>query len=92
MKSSPADSRHRAFAREWQESVSRRGRFRGQAQKWFLLRFLGSDADLDVATHTDREFSEVRWVEPADLPDLIVGFKRELYQRVLDEFAGHLKR
>ena len=69
-----------------------RGRYRGQAQKWFLLRFLGADADLDLDAHTDREFSEVRWVEPTELAELIVGFKRDLYRRVLDEFAAHLKR
>lgn len=68
-----------------------RGRYRGQAQLWFLLRFQGTDADVDLDKHTDREFSEVQWVEPRHLPDLIVGFKRELYERVLAEFVDHLK-
>lgn len=65
------------------------GRFRGQQQKWFLLRFTGSDADLVLDTH-EAEFSAVRWVPAAELPKLVVGFKRALYERVLQEFAPYL--
>ena len=64
------------------------GRYRGQEQKWFALRFLGDDADIDIATETP-EFSAWRWVEMADLPDIIVPFKRRIYQEVIAEF-GHL--
>ena len=67
------------------------GRYRGQQQKWFLLRFTGSDADLALDTH-EAEFSAVRWVEPHELPALVVGFKRDVYQKVLKEFAPHLAR
>ncbi|HSV29609.1 MAG TPA: RNA pyrophosphohydrolase [Candidatus Omnitrophota bacterium] len=62
-----------------------KGRFRGQAQKWFLLRFLGSDADIDIATEHP-EFSEWRWMALADVPSVIVPFKRDLYERVVEEF------
>lgn len=62
------------------------GRFRGQRQKWFACRFLGTDADIDLDAH-DPEFSEWRWVRPADLPSLIVPFKRPLYEAVLTTFA-----
>ena len=61
----------------------------GQDQDWFLCRFLGSDADVNIAT-THPEFREWRWIEPQRLPELIVPFKRELYGRLLREFADHL--
>ena len=66
-----------------------RGRFRGQRQKWFLLRFLGTDADVDIATDHP-EFRAWRWSAPGELAQLIVPFKRELYAAVLAEFAPHL--
>ncbi|HEU5047487.1 MAG TPA: RNA pyrophosphohydrolase [Rickettsiales bacterium] len=61
------------------------GCFRGQRQKWFLLRFTGKDSDINIATH-EPEFSEWRWVEPKMLPDLIVPFKRQLYTELVAEF------
>lgn len=66
-----------------------KGKWRGQRQRWFLLRFLGEDADVDIAT-AHPEFRAWRWAEPADLPDLIVPFKRALYGRLLELFAPHL--
>jgi len=65
------------------------GRYRGQTQKWFLIKFLGTDADIDLTVH-HREFGDWQWVEPASLPDLIVRFKSDLYRRVLDEFQTEL--
>ena len=64
------------------------GRYRGQEQKWFALRFLGRDADIDIATEAP-EFRAWRWAELAELPDLIVPFKRQIYLKVIAEF-GHL--
>jgi putative (di)nucleoside polyphosphate hydrolase len=61
----------------------------GQAQVWFLCRFLGEDADVNLAT-AHPEFREWKWVEPQQLPELIVPFKRELYREVLDAFADWL--
>lgn len=66
-----------------------RGKFRGQRQSWFLARFLGDDGDIDIATEHP-EFSAWRWVDPWRLPDLIVPFKRKLYEDVLRVFAEHL--
>lgn len=63
-----------------------KGRYRGQKQKWFLLRFHGTDADVNIATDHP-EFSEWRWLPPEDLPAAIVPFKRAVYEQVLDEFA-----
>lgn len=66
------------------------GRYRGQRQTWFLFRFLGDDeADVNIATE-HQEFRAWRWADPADLPAMIVPFKRKLYQDVLAAFAAHL--
>jgi putative (di)nucleoside polyphosphate hydrolase len=66
-----------------------KGRYRGQRQIWFLMHFLGTDADIDIATH-NQEFRAWRWAAPEQLVDLIVPFKRELYANVIAEFAHHL--
>jgi putative (di)nucleoside polyphosphate hydrolase len=65
---------------------SRHGRWRGQQQKWFLMLFRGQDSDIGVATETP-EFSQWQWVTTDRLIELIVPFKRQLYLRVLQEFA-----
>ncbi|MES2498290.1 MAG: RNA pyrophosphohydrolase [Pseudomonadota bacterium] len=66
-----------------------RGRYRGQAQHWFLARFLGTDADVDLET-PEPEFRAWKWVEAGELVDLIVPFKRELYAKVVEAFVDHL--
>jgi putative (di)nucleoside polyphosphate hydrolase len=63
-----------------------RGRYRGQMQKWFAMRFTGSDGDIDVRT-AHPEFDAWKWVEPAELPRLIVPFKRQLYLDILSELG-----
>ncbi len=62
-----------------------KGRYRGQRQKWFAMRFLGDDRDIDLATH-EPEFMAWRWIEPDLLPEVIVPFKRDLYIRIVAEF------
>jgi putative (di)nucleoside polyphosphate hydrolase len=66
-----------------------KGRYRGQRQIWFLMRFLGTDSDINIAT-AHEEFRAWRWAAPEQLVDLIVPFKRELYTNVIAEFAPHL--
>jgi putative (di)nucleoside polyphosphate hydrolase len=66
------------------------GRYRGQRQKWFAMRFTGRDADIDLATQHP-EFDAWQWIEPDDLPRLIVPFKRPLYLGVLAEFRAHCR-
>jgi putative (di)nucleoside polyphosphate hydrolase len=63
------------------------GRFRGQTQKWFAMRFLGRDDDIDVATSHEPEFDAWQWVALERLPDLIVPFKRQLYADLVAEFG-----
>ena len=67
------------------------GRYCGQRQKWFAMRFLGSDADVNLQT-AHPEFRAWRWAPASQLPDLIVPFKRELYGDVLRAFATLLPR
>ena len=67
------------------------GRYLGQRQTWYLARFTGSDADIDIAAHDPPEFCEWKWVDPALLPELIVPFKREVYRAIVAGFAPLLK-
>jgi putative (di)nucleoside polyphosphate hydrolase len=64
-------------------------KWRGQRQTWFLARFLGTDADVRIDT-PDPEFRAWKWAEPAELPAMIVPFKRALYERVVEEFRDRL--
>lgn len=68
-----------------------RGRFRGQRQKWFLMRFRGTDADINLDTHHP-EFDDWRWIPPEEAPALIVPFKREVYVKVVGEFSPLIAR
>jgi putative (di)nucleoside polyphosphate hydrolase len=62
-----------------------KGKYRGQKQKWVLARFTGTDADIDLATDHP-EFDAWQWVEPGQLVERIVPFKREIYEAVVAEF------
>ncbi len=65
-----------------------KGRFKGQKQRWLLLRFGGTDADIDIETETP-EFSQWRWLTPETVLESIVPFKRDVYRAVFEEFASH---
>ena len=65
------------------------GRFKGQDQDWYIARFLGSDGDINIRTK-DPEFREWKWVDPPQLVELIVPFKRELYRHLLAKFEANL--
>lgn len=73
---------------EWRQRLWQ-GQWKGQMQHWFLARFLGTDGDVQLDTHHP-EFRAWKWVEPDELPDLIVPFKRDLYRRLLKDFANYL--
>lgn len=79
----PYDLPHDLVPRIW------KGRYRGQAQKWFLMRFQGVDGDIDIATEHP-EFSEWRWLPAGELVASIVPFKRAVYEAVLAEFSDKL--
>jgi putative (di)nucleoside polyphosphate hydrolase len=79
----PYDLPHDLVPRVW------KGRYRGQEQKWFLMRFTGQDSDVNIETDHP-EFAQWRWLPVDQLVDSIVPFKRDVYSRVLDAFADHL--
>ena len=62
------------------------GKYRGQRQHWFLARFTGQDSDFNLAAHNPAEFCDWRWVDPEQLPQLIIPFKTQVYRAILDEF------
>jgi putative (di)nucleoside polyphosphate hydrolase len=76
----PYDLPHAIVPKIW------KGKYRGQEQKWFLMRYHGTDADINIATEHP-EFSEWKWMRKDDLVANIVPFKREVYEKVLAEFA-----
>lgn len=63
-----------------------KGKYRGQRQHWLLARFTGEDSDIRLDAHNPAEFCDWKWIDPDLLPELIVPFKRRVYQAVLDEF------
>ena len=61
-----------------------KGRFRGQKQKWYITRFLGDDSEINLKT-AHPEFIEWKWIDPRELPEVIVSFKKKLYLNLLKE-------
>jgi putative (di)nucleoside polyphosphate hydrolase len=69
-----------------------KGRYRGQRQKWFALRFLGQDSDIRLDADPHPEFDAWKWVPLAELPGLAVSFKRTIYETLAHDFAIHTPR
>jgi len=65
------------------------GRYAGQTQKWFLMRFAGTDIDIRLDAHMP-EFDAWKWIAPNDLPAIAIDFKQTLYRALLEEFAAML--
>jgi putative (di)nucleoside polyphosphate hydrolase len=76
----------RWIRREW------RGNYRGQKQIWFLLRLTGRDCDVCLRASKKPEFDAWRWSDYWVPTDLVIEFKREVYQRALSELARYLHR
>jgi len=64
-----------------------RGRFRGQTQKWFALRFTGQDSEIRLDLDPHPEFDAWRWARLEELPGIVVAFRRPIYERLAREFA-----
>ena len=64
-----------------------KGKYRGQVQHWYLGRFLGHDRDINLNAHNPPEFHAYQWIRPHQLPELIVPFKRAVYEQIVAEFA-----
>jgi putative (di)nucleoside polyphosphate hydrolase len=67
--------------------IAWRGKYRGQRQRWFAMRFLGEDAEIRLDLDPHPEFDAWRWVPLAELPALAVGFKRPIYEILTEAFA-----
>ena len=65
------------------------GKYKGQKQIWVLMRFLGEDSNINLKAHAP-EFNEWKWVNPSDLPDMIVPFKKTVYKEVLRVFKNYI--
>jgi len=61
-----------------------RGKYKGKKQKWFIVKFLGADKDIDLETSTP-EFIEWKWVDVDDLTSLVVDFKKHIYEKLTSE-------
>ena len=61
-----------------------KGKYRGQKQKWFIVRFLGSDKEINIETE-NAEFIDWQWVQKEELPNIIVNFKKHVYVKILLE-------
>ena len=79
------------FPPEMRERRRREGRgdWRGQKQRWFAYRFLGADADVRLDAHTPPEFDAWRWEQLARTPELVIPWKRSVYETVVRAFARH---
>ncbi len=62
------------------------GKYRGQKQKWFIMKFLGHDKEININTKNP-EFLEWKWVEISDLPKVAVDFKKEIYNKIFIELS-----
>ena len=72
--------------------VGLKGKFRGQKQRWFAYRFDGDEDEIQIAPPPDghaQEFDEWAWLDLAEMPELIVEFKRGIYEELVDRLAHH---
>ena len=66
-------------------------RFKGQRQKWFLFRFKGKDADFNLEAHPEEiEFSSFAWTDMSKIADMVISFKQDVYQKVVNEFKPYI--
>ena len=71
--------------------VALKGRYRGQRQKWFAMRFTGDDSEIDISPPGHKaEFDDWRWAPVDEVPRLIVPFKRKVYEDVMRTFARYV--
>ena len=66
-----------------------KGKYRGQRQKWFITKFLGTDDEININTKKP-EFISWKWIERKELPEVIVSFKKDLYTKLLKEINSFI--
>ena len=64
-----------------------KGRYRGQKQKWFIMRFLGKNDEINIKTERP-EFLDWKWIKPSDLPTVAVDFKLNIYKKMAKELES----
>ena len=64
-----------------------KGKYRGQKQKWFIMRFLGKNDEINIRTNKP-EFLDWKWINPSDLPGVAVDFKINIYKKMAKELAS----
>ena len=64
-----------------------KGKYRGQKQKWFIMKFLGKNDEINIRTKKP-EFLDWKWIKPSDLPDVAVDFKLNIYKKMVKELAS----
>ncbi len=67
-----------------------KGKFRGQKQKWYIVKFFGDEKEINLKTKNP-EFIEWKWIAPDDLPDVIVDFKKDLYIKLLKNIKNFIR-
>ena len=63
------------------------GKYRGQKQKWFIMKFIGNDNEINIKTHNP-EFLEWKWISPSKLTDCVVHFKHHVYSKIKQELKS----
>ena len=61
-----------------------KGKYKGQKQKWFIMKFLGKNDEINIKTNNP-EFLDWKWIKPSKLPDIVVNFKVDLYKKLKKE-------
>ena len=79
------------FSSQALEKNERKWKHKGQRQKWFAFRYYGDDSDINLTAHGEQEFSEWKWVDLKTIPDIIVPFKRPVYERLVVEFEHYAR-
>tara|TARA_B100001179_G_scaffold165181_1_gene121481 strand:- start:20 stop:496 length:477 start_codon:yes stop_codon:yes gene_type:complete len=64
-----------------------KGRYRGQKQKWFIMKFLGKNNEINIRTKNP-EFLDWKWIDPSDLPKVVVNFKSNIYKKLAKELTS----
>ena len=64
-----------------------KGKFKGQVQKWFIMRFVGNESEININTKNP-EFLDWKWVEPLELPNIAVDFKVNIYKKLTEELRS----
>ena len=64
-----------------------KGRYRGQKQKWFIMKFLGKNNEINIRTKNP-EFIDWKWIDPSDLPKIVVNFKSDIYKKLAKELTS----